>query len=56
MLRSIAYVSGFVVGVGKGLIRTAITNCQLVGDMIPVDISINLMIAAAWKSAIEGTQ
>ncbi|EFX77194.1 hypothetical protein DAPPUDRAFT_54548 [Daphnia pulex] len=46
--------SGFVVGVGKGLLRTAITNCQLVGDMIPVDISINLMIAAAWKSAIGG--
>jgi len=49
-------VSGFVVGVGKGLLRTAITNCQLVGDMIPVDIAINLMIAAAWKSAIGGMQ
>jgi fatty acyl-CoA reductase len=56
MLRSISFISGFVVGVGKGLIRTAITNCKLVGDMIPVDISINLMIAAAWKSAIDGTQ
>lgn len=48
--------SGFIVGVGKGLLRTAITDCNLVGDMIPVDIAINLMIAAGWKSAIGGMQ
>lgn len=49
-------ISGFIVGVGKGLLRTAITDSNLVGDMIPVDIAINLMIAAAWNSAIGGMQ
>lgn len=38
-------------GVSKGLIRTVRVNEQLVTDMIPVDIPINMMIAAAWNKA-----
>ena len=40
--------SGIIAGVGKGIIRITKTNTELIGDLIPVDIAINLMIAAAW--------
>ena len=39
-------------GVSKGLIQIAQVNSELIADIIPVDIPINLMIAAAWD---EGT-
>ena len=33
---------------GKGFLRAIISNDELVADIIPVDYSINLMIAVAW--------
>lgn len=47
--------SGLVAGVGKGLLRALKADPQLVGDMLPVDIPINLMIAAAWNRAMNQT-
>ncbi|KAI9564153.1 hypothetical protein GHT06_007891 [Daphnia sinensis] len=45
--------TGFVSGVGKGFIRTFKINSQLVGDIVPVDYPINLMIAVGWHTAIQ---
>ena len=42
---------GMIVGIAKGFVRTVRVNCRLVADLIPVDIAINLMIAAAWDRA-----
>ena len=36
---------------GKGFLRAIISNDELVADIIPVDYSINLMIAVAWHIA-----
>lgn len=44
--------TGFVSGVGKGFLRTFKINSTLVGDIIPVDYPINLMIAVAWHTAV----
>lgn len=45
-------LSGLVAGVGKGFMRTVHVNPDLVGDLVPVDIPINLMIAAAWNRTV----
>lgn len=45
--------AGFVSGVGKGFLRTFKINDKLVGDIVPVDYPINLMIAVAWHTAIQ---
>lgn len=44
--------AGFVCGVGKGVLRTFKAQPNLIGDMIPVDYPINLMIAVAWHTAV----
>lgn len=43
--------TGLVSSVGKGLFRTIMCEGSYVADMVPVDIVINLMIAAAWRTA-----
>jgi len=43
--------TGFIAGVSKGFLRALRFNAQLVGDIIPVEYPINLMIAAAWYTA-----
>ncbi|XP_067626537.1 putative fatty acyl-CoA reductase CG5065 [Eurosta solidaginis] len=43
--------TGLVAAVGKGLFRTIMCEKNYVADMVPVDIVINLMIAAAWRTA-----
>lgn len=53
MIRTFLLSTGFVSGVGKGFIRTFKINSQLVGDIIPVDYPINLMIAVGWHTAIQ---
>ncbi|XP_076039102.1 putative fatty acyl-CoA reductase CG5065 isoform X2 [Oratosquilla oratoria] len=40
--------TGLIVGAGKGMLRTLHCIGDLVADLIPVDIPINLMIVAAW--------
>ena len=43
---------GLAAGVGKGFLRTIQCNSELIGDFIPVDLSINLIIAAAWGTSL----
>jgi len=45
--------TGFISGVGKGFLRCFYINSDLVGDIIPVEYPINLMIAVAWHTALE---
>jgi len=47
--------TGMIVGVAKGVVRTVRVDSRLVADLIPVDIVINLMIAAAWDRASSNT-
>ncbi len=42
---------GVLVGGSKGFLKVTRSNPDLVGDMIPVDYTINLMIALAWYTA-----
>ena len=42
-------------GFGKGFLRALKINGNLIGDVVPVDFPINLMIAAAWNRAMEET-
>lgn len=44
--------TGIVSAVGKGLFRTIMCNENVIADLVPVDIVINLMITAAWKTAM----
>ncbi|OXB65554.1 hypothetical protein ASZ78_016618, partial [Callipepla squamata] len=37
---------------GKGILRTVIANNEAVADMIPVDVVINLTLAAGWYTAV----
>lgn len=46
-------ISGLTAGVGKGVIRVVKTDGTLIGDMIPCDYAINMMIAAAWSKGLE---
>jgi len=43
--------TGFIAGVSKGFLRALRFDANLVGDIIPVEYPINLMIAAAWYTA-----
>jgi len=43
--------TGLIAGAGKGFLRVVHIIDELVGDLIPVDYPINLMIAAAWHTA-----
>ncbi|NXW29678.1 FACR1 reductase, partial [Phaetusa simplex] len=44
--------SGIFVAAGKGILRTVIANNEAVADMIPVDVAINLTLAAGWYTAV----
>jgi fatty acyl-CoA reductase len=45
--------TGLIAGGGKGFIRVfKVENAEFVTDLIPVDLSINLMIAVAWRTAM----
>ncbi|KAL5289055.1 hypothetical protein ACFFRR_009324 [Megaselia abdita] len=43
--------TGLIAAVGKGLFRTMMCKKDVIADMVPVDIVINLMITAAWRTA-----
>ncbi|KAK2178517.1 hypothetical protein NP493_540g00009 [Ridgeia piscesae] len=45
--------AGLVIAIGKGLLRVILGNSLGVADVIPVDLAINMMIAAAWHTATE---
>ena len=47
---------GIMVGVWKGVIRTMrISNYEHIRDLIPIDMSVNLIITAAWDAATDIT-
>jgi len=48
--------TGLIAGASAGLLRVTRVNEDLVGDIIPVDFSTNLMIAAGWHTAITKPQ
>jgi len=37
-----------VVGVGLGKIRTLHINVKALGDMVPCDMAVSALVAAAW--------
>ena len=36
---------------GKGLLRSMLADHQVIADLIPVDLPVNMMIAVAWARA-----
>uniref|UniRef100_A0A1B6FI90 Fatty acyl-CoA reductase n=3 Tax=Cuerna arida TaxID=1464854 RepID=A0A1B6FI90_9HEMI len=46
---------GVVTGTGVGLLRLWCADPQMVADMVPVDIAINMTLAAAWEVATKNT-
>ncbi|KAK7488833.1 hypothetical protein BaRGS_00019968, partial [Batillaria attramentaria] len=44
--------SGMAVAIGKGLLRALKGDKNVVADLIPNDIPINIMITAAWYTAV----
>ncbi|XP_063218986.1 putative fatty acyl-CoA reductase CG5065 [Bacillus rossius redtenbacheri] len=43
--------TGLLAGAGKGVLRTILCYRDLVADLVPVDIAINLLISVAWHTA-----
>lgn len=39
--------------IGNGLLRIMYGRSQSTADIIPVDLAVNLVIAAAWHTAVE---
>jgi hypothetical protein len=44
--------TGFIAGTLTGFLRTTCLDPKAVGDMIPADTCINLIITAAWHKAV----
>ncbi|XP_061523172.1 fatty acyl-CoA reductase 1 [Phycodurus eques] len=44
--------SGVFIAAGKGILRTMWANNDAVADLIPVDVVINLTLAAGWYTAV----
>ncbi|KAM4523646.1 fatty acyl-CoA reductase 1 [Fundulus diaphanus] len=44
--------SGVFIAAGKGILRTMRANNEAVADLIPVDMVINLTLAAGWYTAV----
>ncbi|XP_012057002.1 PREDICTED: putative fatty acyl-CoA reductase CG5065 [Atta cephalotes] len=47
--------TGIIAAAGKGFFRTMLCHEDKVADLVPVDIVINLMICAAWRTATQRT-
>ncbi|XP_034946133.1 putative fatty acyl-CoA reductase CG5065 [Chelonus insularis] len=47
--------TGIIAAAGKGMFRTMLCHTDMVADLVPVDVVINLMICAAWKTATHRT-
>uniref|UniRef100_A0AAY4CA47 Fatty acyl-CoA reductase n=1 Tax=Denticeps clupeoides TaxID=299321 RepID=A0AAY4CA47_9TELE len=45
--------SGVFIAAGKGILRTMRANNDAVADLIPVDVVINLTLAAGWYTAVQ---
>ncbi|XP_029455855.1 LOW QUALITY PROTEIN: fatty acyl-CoA reductase 2 [Rhinatrema bivittatum] len=44
--------SGLFIAAGKGILRTMKANNDAVADLIPVDVAVNLTLAAGWYTAV----
>lgn len=47
--------TGVILGTGLGLLRVWGAGADVVGDMIPVDIAINITLAATWEVITKNT-
>ncbi|XP_019646859.1 PREDICTED: fatty acyl-CoA reductase 1-like, partial [Branchiostoma belcheri] len=47
--------TGIFIAIGKGILRTMHGDPEAKADVVPVDVPINLMIAAAWYIAVKGS-
>ncbi|XP_066944625.1 putative fatty acyl-CoA reductase CG5065 isoform X1 [Macrobrachium rosenbergii] len=45
--------TGLLVGMGKGVLRSLYVRDDIKLDFIPVDVPINLMLVAAWNTAVQ---
>lgn len=43
--------TGIIAAAGKGFFRTMLCHENKIADLVPVDVVINLMICAAWRTA-----
>jgi fatty acyl-CoA reductase len=43
---------GLMIGAGKGFVRTSYADPNAIADCIPVDLSIQFMLLAAWWKAV----
>ncbi|XP_037042856.1 putative fatty acyl-CoA reductase CG5065 [Bradysia coprophila] len=48
--------NSLISAVGNGLLHTIICEGDFIGDVIPVDFVVNMMIAAAWRTATTNTR
>ncbi|XP_060808981.1 fatty acyl-CoA reductase wat-like [Amyelois transitella] len=43
--------TGIVIGIGTGVLRTMYMDLNKVADMVPVDLTVNAILASAWYTA-----
>lgn len=43
--------TGLVIGIGTGVLRTMYMDLDKVADMVPVDLTVNAILASAWHTA-----
>lgn len=48
---NISGITGIMMEIGRGTIRSIICDQKLIVDIIPVDIVVNTLIVAAWHTA-----
>lgn len=48
---NVSGITGIMMEIGRGTIRSIICDQRLVVDVIPVDFVINTLVAAAWHTA-----
>ncbi|KAL0280989.1 UNVERIFIED_CONTAM: hypothetical protein PYX00_002125 [Menopon gallinae] len=48
---NISGISGIMIEIGRGTLRSIICDEELIMDVIPVDIVVNTLITAAWQTA-----
>lgn len=47
---NVSGITGIMMEIGRGTIRSIICEQSLIVDIIPVDIVVNTLIAAAWHT------
>lgn len=50
-INNIYGATGVVVGAGLGILRTMHCDPDMIADLVPADMVINVMIASAWDVA-----